>query len=255
MSRYRLRCGTSVSPRKENLMLSLKAKRVVAIVAAPLAGLGLMISLTGLSPASADISGSNATGSSVGTIPACSWHLVGVSGSVSLVHSDSSKYKGLDYPISGSTSSSVDSYVAPSSASTKPSSPQADDCSWYGNEVGAQITIATTGTPMFAASSPSNDTSMDFTLSDSSHKLSATVSPSCDAPWSTPAAGANDIYSGHTSAVATSLAESSVSTTSNCSYTVGFSVTVPGGMTPTNSGTTYVMSGPALTTTLVTSNS
>lgn len=235
-------------------MLPLKLKRVVAIVATPLAGLGLVFTLTGLSPASADISGSNATGSSVGTIPACSWHLVGVSGSVQLTHSDSTKYKGLDYPISGSTSSSVDSYVAPSSASTMPSSPQVDDCSWYGHEVGAQITIATTDTPAFKASLPSGDTSMDFTLSDSAHKLSATVSPSCASPWSIPSAGANDIYLGHTSAVATSLAEASVSTTSSCSYTVGYSVTVPGGLTPTNSGTTYVMSGPALTTTLVTTN-
>jgi hypothetical protein len=85
--------------------------------------------------------------------------------------------------------------------------------------------------------------------------LSATVSPTCASPWSIPAAGANDIYVGQTSAVATSLAKGSVSTTSNCSYTVGYSVTVPGGLTPTNSGTTYVMSGPALTTTLVTTNS
>ena len=234
-------------------MLPLKLKRVVAIVATPLAGLGLIFTLTGLSPASADISGSNATGSSVGTIPACSWHLVGVSGSVQLIHSDGTKYKGLDYPISGSTTSSVDSYVGPSSASTMPTSPQVDDCSWYGQEVGAQITIATTDTPAFHATSPSGDTSMDFTLSGPEHKLSATVSPSCASPWSLPTAGANDIYEGQTSAVATSLAKANVSTTSSCSYTVGYSVTVPGGLIPTNSGDTYVMAGPALTTTLVTS--
>jgi len=229
-------------------------KKVMALILAPIAMLGLTLSVATLSSASAEITGSNSTGSSVGTVPQCAWHLDGVSGDVTLSHGDASKYKGEAYAISGS-SSSVDSYVAPVDASAKPTSPGADDCSWYTSKASASVTISTSANPGFTSSSFADDTSMNFLLNNSSNKLTATVSPDCSAPWSTPADGDNDIYSGHVSAVATSLAKSSVTTTSACSYTVGYAATVPAGKSPLHAGQNYALAGPTMTTTLVTSTS
>lgn len=229
-------------------------KKVMALILAPIAMLGLTLSVVTLSSASAEITGSNSTGSSVGTVPQCAWHLDGVSGDVTLSHGDESKYKGEAYAISGS-SSSVDSYVAPVDSSAKPTSPGADDCSWYTSKASASVTISTSANPGFTSSSFADDTSMNFLLNNSSNKLTATVSPDCSAPWSTPADGDNDIYSGHVSAVATSLAKSSVTTTSACSYTVGYAATVPAGKSPLHAGQNYALAGPTMTTTLVTSTS
>ena len=229
-------------------------KKIAALVVAPIAAMGMVVSLTGLTSANAALEGSNATGSSVGTVPQCAWHLDGVSATVTLSHGDATKYKGVDYAISGS-SNSVDSYVAPTDATSKPATPGDDDCSWYTSKASASVTISTGATPAFTSSSFTDDTSMNFSLSDSSHKLTATVSPDCATPWSTPTAGANDIYSGHVSAVATSIAKDDTTTKSACSYTVGYSATVPGGKAPTHAGQNYAMTGPTLTTTLVTSTS
>lgn len=229
-------------------------KKVIALTVAPIALLGLTLSVATLSSANAEITGSNSTGSSVGTVPQCAWHLDGVSGAVTLSHGDESKYKGEAYAISGN-SSSVDSYVAPVDASSKPASPGVDDCSWYTSKASASVTISTDEDPGFTSSTFAGDTSMNFLLNNSSNKLTATVSPDCSAPWSTPSAGDNDIYSGHVSAVATSLAKSSVTTTSACSYTVGYAATVPAGKSPLHAGQNYALAGPTMTTTLVTSTS
>jgi hypothetical protein len=229
-------------------------KKVIAIIVAPLAMIGLTLSIASFSSASAAIEGSNSTGSSVGTVPQCAWHLDGVSGAVALTHATSAKYKGLAYLIEGS-SSSVDSYVAPVAATTMPESPGVDDCSWYTSKASASVTISTSANPEFTSTTFADDTSMNFALTDASNKLTATVSPSCAAPWTTPEEGANDIYSGHVSAVATSIAKVDVSTQSACSYTVGYAATVPAGKSPINAGSNYVLAGPTMTTTLVTSTS
>ncbi len=227
-------------------------KKVIALTIAPIAMIGLTLSVAGLSSANAEISGSNSTGSSIGTVPQCAWHLDGVSGDVTLSHGDETKYKGADYAISGS-SSSVDSYVAPVAATSKPASPGNDDCSWYTSKASASVTISTDADPGFTSTTFAGDSSMNFSLNNSSNKLTVTVSPDCSAPWSTPSAGDNDIYSGHVSAVATSLAKTSVTTTSACSYTVGYAATVPAGKSPTHAGENYALAGPTMTTTLVTS--
>jgi hypothetical protein len=226
-------------------------KKVIAAIAAPIAILGITLSVAGISTASAAISGSNATSSSVGTVPQCAWHLDGVSSDVTLTHADSSKYKGLDYAISGS-SNSVDTYVAPVSAGSKPEAPGVDDCSWYTSKAPASVTISSGDSPAFTSSSFAGDSSMNFALNNSGNKMTVTVSPSCDAPWTTPASGANDIYTGHTAAVATSLLLADVNTQSACSYTVSYAATVPAGKSPTNAGQNYAMAGPTMTTTLVT---
>jgi len=228
-------------------------KKLAALVIAPVAALGLAVSLTGLTSATA-LTGSNSTGSTVGTVPQCAWHLDGVLADVVLSHDDATKYKGLDFGISGS-SSSVDSYVAPVASSSKPASPGVDDCSWYTSQASASVTISTDASPGFTSSSFAGDTSMDFSLSDSSHKLTATVSPSCDSPWTAPTGGDNDIYGSHVSGVATSITKLNTTTRSACSYTVGFAATVPAGKSPTHAGSNYAMTGPTLTTTLVTSTS
>jgi hypothetical protein len=229
-------------------------KKVIALAVAPIAMLGLTLSVASLTSANAEITGSNSTGSSVGTVPQCAWHLDGVSGDVTLSHGTVDKYKGEAYAISGS-SSSVDSYVAPVDASAKPATPGDDDCSWYTSKASASVTISTDANPGFTSSTFAGDSSMNFSLSNSLNKLTATVSPDCSAPWSTPGEGANDIYSGHVSAVATSLAKTSVTTKSACSYTVGYAATVPAGKSPTHAGSNYALAGPTMTTTLVTSTS
>jgi hypothetical protein len=229
-------------------------KKVIALFVAPVAMVGLTFSIASFSSASAAIEGSNSTGSTVGTVPQCAWHLDGVSGAVSLTHGTEAKYKGLAYLIEGS-SSSVDSYVAPISATTMPESPGVDDCSWYTSKASASVTISTSTDPEFTSSTFAGDTSMNFALDSTSNKLTATVSPSCASPWTTPDEGANDIYTGHVSAVATSLAKSNVSTQSKCSYTVGYAATVPAGKSPVNAGANYALAGPTMTTTLVTSTS
>lgn len=229
-------------------------KKVIALFVAPVAMVGLTLSIASFSSASAaiEIEGSNSTASTVGTVPQCAWHLKGVSGAVALTHAGEGKYKGLAYLIEGS-SSSVDSYVAPTGTATKPATPGVDDCSWYTSKASASVTISTTANPGFTSTTFVDDTSMNFALTDTSNKLTATVSPSCDDPWSTPTAGANDIYTAQISAVATSIAKADVNTQSACSYTVGYAVTVPAGKSPINAGQNYVLTGPTMTTTLVTS--
>jgi len=228
-------------------------KKLAALVLAPVAALGIAVSLTGLTSATA-LTGSNSTGSTVGTVPQCAWHLDGVLDAVTLTHEDATKYKGLDYVISGS-STSVDSYVAPVADTTKPVSPGADDCSWYTSQASAEVTISSGETPAFTSTTFTDDVSMNFSLNDADHKLTATVDPTCASPWTAPGAGTNDIYSGHVSGVATSLSKVNTTTQSACSYTVGFTATVPAGKSPTNAGSNYAMTGPTLTTTLVTSTS
>ena len=226
-------------------------KKLAALVVAPIAVLGLMVSLTGLTSATA-ITGSNSTGSTVGTVPQCAWHLDGVLDAVVLTHTDATKYKGLDYVITGS-STSVDSYVAPVAAIAKPLSPGVDDCSWYTSQASAEVTISSGETPAFTSTTFTGDVSMNFDLNDADHKLTVTVDPTCASPWTAPIAGTNDIYTGHVSGVATSLTKANTTTQSACSYTVGFTATVPAGKSPTNAGSNYEMTGPTLTTTLVTS--
>jgi hypothetical protein len=226
-------------------------KKLAALVVAPIAVLGLMVSLTGLTSATA-ITGSNSTGSTVGTVPQCAWHLDGVLDAVVLTHTDATKYKGLDYVITGS-STSVDSYVAPVAATAKPLSPGVDDCSWYTSQASAEVTISSGETPAFTSTTFTGDVSMNFDLNDADHKLTVTVDPTCASPWTAPITGTNDIYTGHVSGVATSLTKANTTTQSACSYTVGFTATVPAGKSPTNAGSNYEMTGPTLTTTLVTS--
>jgi hypothetical protein len=226
-------------------------KKLAALVVAPIAVLGLMVSLTGLTSATA-ITGSNSTGSTVGTVPQCAWHLDGVLDAVVLTHTDATKYKGLDYVITGS-STSVDSYVAPVAAIAKPLSPGVDDCSWYTSQASAEVTISSGETPAFTSTTFTGDVSMNFDLNDADHKLTVTVDPTCASPWTAPITGTNDIYTGHVSGVATSLTKANTTTQSACSYTVEFTATVPAGKSPTNAGSNYEMTGPTLTTTLVTS--
>lgn len=225
-------------------------KRGAAVSSLVLAAAGLVFSLSATPFANADLTGSNTTGSAVGTVPQCAWHLDGVSGAVSLTHGDATKYKGLAYSISGDTAD-VKTYVADTAASTP--STDAEACSWYSGKKGAQVTVSTSDTaPKFTSSSFAGDSSMDFNLNDSSHKLSAAVTPTCDAAggWVNGSAGANDIYTGHLSGVPTSLASASTSTISSCSYKITYSASVPAGLTPTHAGSNYAMTGPSLTTTL-----
>lgn len=225
-------------------------KRGAAATSLVLAAAGLAFTMSAMPFANADLTGENTTGSAVGTVPQCAWHLDGVSGAVTLAHGDSAKYNGADYSISGSTSD-VNTYVADSAAGTPSTDPAA--CSWYSGKKGAQVTVSTSATsPAFTSSSFEGDSSMNFSLDSSSHKLSAAVTPTCssDDGWVNGASGTNDIYTGHLSGVPTSLANASTTTISSCSYTITYSTTVPSGMTPTHAGSNYAMTGPALTTTL-----
>lgn len=227
-------------------------KKSLAIFVAPLAVIGLTLSISSLASASAvDPSGQDTTASTLGTVPQCAWHLTGVGASVAMTHGDATKYKGVDYALTGN-GAEVASFVAPVSATSKPATPGADDCSWYTSKASAAVTISTDANPAFTSTTFSGDTSMDFSLADSSHKLTATVTPTCGGDWTTPAAGSNDVYAGHLSGVATSLSKTATSTTSACTYSVSYAATVPGGKSPTHAGENYAMNGPTLTTTLVT---
>lgn len=222
-------------------------KRGLATASLGLAAAGLVMSFSFTTSANA-IDGSNTTGSTVGTVPQCAWHLEGVSGTVALTHEDATKYSGTSYAISGSTSE-VKTYVADQDATAIATDTSA--CSWYNSKKGASVTVSTSGTPAFTSSSfGAEDTSMNFILDGTANKLTANVTPTCSSPWSTPSAGDNDIYAGHLSGPATSLALGSTSTISSCTYSVTYSTAVPAGKQPLHAGSNYAMSGPSLTTTL-----
>lgn len=223
-------------------------KRGFAATSLGLAAAGLIMSFSFTTSANA-IDGSNSTGSAVGTVPQCAWHLEGVSGVVTLANADSSKkYNGAAFAISGSTSE-VKTYVADQAASAITT--DENGCSWYNSKKGASVTVSTTGTPAFTSTSfGAEDTSMNFTLDGTDNKLTATVTPTCTSPWTTPSAGENDIYVGHVSGPATALAKGSTSTISSCTYQVTYATAVPAGKQPLNAGQNYAMTGPSLTTTL-----
>jgi hypothetical protein len=213
-------------------------KKLIASFTAPIAAAGILISLPAISSsfaeeptAPAGVEGT--TGSSVGTKPQCAWGLSGVSSSIALAGAEGTKYDGTLYGLSGS-----DSGISAAVSGL--------DCSWYEYKKGARITVDSVSDPKFSINDPS-DTSMDFSLTTGA-PLSIDINHNCGPDF---VADDEAIIGGTTTSAAPfSIAKSSTSTTSSCTYEMALSANVPANKSPKNAGTTYALVGPALTTTL-----
>lgn len=216
----------------------MNTKKFIASLTAPIAVAGILLSLPAISSsfaeeptAPAGVEGT--TGSSVGTKPQCAWGLSGVSATIALAGAEGTKYDGTLYALTGS-----DAGIAASVSGA--------DCSWYGYKKGARITVDSASGPKFTINDPS-DTSMDFDLTTEA-PLSIGINHSCGPDFIDDVAAI--IGGATTSAAPFSIAKSSTSTTSSCTYEMALSANVPANKSPKNAGTTYALVGPALTTTL-----
>lgn len=242
----------------------MKKRKFLAGLVAPIALLGLVVSLAGFQNASADIS----TSASVGTVPQCVWVLTGVGDSIPMSHPSTGsgdthqKYVGLDFYLSGSGTSTSGVFAGPSNATTVSTDP--DNCSWYGESnaatSGAEVNFTVPAAPTFTGtdSTESGDTSMSFPLDGSatlgSHTkvLNVVVTGSCGTNWSGLAktGGTYPFATLATTSVVAHLASTNTNTLSSCTWMTALNTYVPGGISPSHAADTYNFIGPAITTTL-----
>lgn len=223
------------NPRKG---IEMNRKKFIASFTAPIAVAGILLSLPAISASFADeplppVGVEGSTGSSVGTKPQCAWGLSGVSETIALAGAEGTKYDGTLYGLTG-----ADTGISASVSGS--------DCSWYEYKKGARITVDSTASPKFSINDPA-DTSMDFALTTLA-PLSIGINHSCGPDFVADEAAI--IGGATTSAAPFSIAKSSTTTTSACTYEMALNVNVPANKSPKNAGTTYALVGPALTTTL-----
>jgi hypothetical protein len=213
-------------------------QKIFAAIATPFAIVGLITALTVTSAGfaaepTAPEGVPGTTSSSVGTKPQCSWTLSGVEATMALTSAGSELYSGIDLAIAGS-----DSDISASVSGT--------DCAWYGYKKGATITIDTAASPKFTISD-ALDTTMDFDLTTSA-PMSLAITHACGPEFvddDTASIGGASI-----SAQPFSITKDATTTASTCTYAMSVGATVPAGKSPKNAGSSYVLVGPALTTTL-----
>ena len=244
--------------------------KTLAVATATLASVGLALSLSGISLASAD--GAIGSSATVATVPQCSWQINGASETIALNHTEyaadgHAKYVGQDFGLSGSGANTVKVFVGPSAASEVSTDP--DNCAWYGvtNSAasGANVTYALPSSPAFtsAASTAPGDNSLGFALNGSTTTGSHTAQLSValtKAGCTNAAASAlvngwtgddtANLKTGSLSLTAAQLLNSKTSTSSSCTWTTKLSTYVPGGKTPAHDADTYTFTGPTVTTTL-----
>jgi len=241
-----------------------KKRKFLAGLVAPIALLGLIVSLSGFQNASADIS----TSASVGTVPQCVWVLTGVGDAIPMSHPSTGlgdthpKYVGLDFYLSGSGTSTSGVFAGPSNATTVSALP--DNCSWYGGSnaatSGAEVNFSVSANPTFTgidATIPA-DTSMNFpldasaTLGSHTKVLNVVVTGSCGSNWSGLAktGGTYPFATGALTTPVAHLASTFTNTQSSCTWATALNTYVPGGVSPLHAADTYNFTGPAITTTL-----
>jgi hypothetical protein len=152
---------------------------------------------------------------------------------MALVSEGDALYSGIDLAISGS-----DTGIAASVSGA--------DCSWYEYKKGATITIGTSASPKFTINDVS-DTSMDFDLTELK-PMSLGITHACEPEFVDDATAS--IGGALISAEPFSITKTATTTTSTCTYAMSVGATVPAGKSPENAGSSYVLVGPALTTTL-----
>jgi hypothetical protein len=222
----------------------MKNKKLAAVFVTPIALAGLLFSTATFSTAGAAApdapSGVVATTSSnVGTQPQCAWSLSGVASNNSISGTPGSKYDGTLYDLSGSDAD-VSAAVVSSSLG--------EVCSWYTYKKGANITVTTATGPGFSANIE-GDTSMDFLLT-SSNAMNLSIDSTCDADW-TKSLSATIFGDTNLSASPISLAKANTAINSACTYSMTIATTIPAEKAPDDAGTTYSLTGPGLTTTLI----
>jgi hypothetical protein len=226
-------------------------KRTAAGASLVLAAAGLVLTLS-TSASAAPIS--SGTGSTVGTIPLCDWTLKGVEGSIALTNADyvalpsnATKYQGLTYPLVGQ-STPVEIYVSDPTLPTRQT--DTSNCSWYGVAKGGSVSVTTTADPKFTSrrTGDASDTSMGFLLDDSNKLVGLATIETCEG-WTKVTAA--DVFDSTTSSTPIALGKGVTTTTSNCTYSVAYSTTIPAGKRPTVPGVDYELVGPVMTTTLV----
>ena len=216
----------------------MEIKKLIAAIAAPLAFVGLIGSMSVMPSSFAERPSAPAgvpgtTSSSVGTKPQCAWTLSGVEASVPLASTSGALYSGETLTITGSD--------ADISATVS-----GGDCSWYEYKKGATITISTVDETRFTIDDP-EDTTMDFDLT-TSNPLTLDITHSCGPAFVSDTATA--ISASVVSAEPFSISKASTTTSSGCTYEMALGATVPSNKSPKNAGNSYVLVGPGLTTTL-----
>jgi hypothetical protein len=250
--------------------MNVKTKKALASGALAISLGALALGVSGISPALAEVENgappnpvvlndgtpgeesSTTITASTETLAWCGWYLSGVDGSINLAPETETKYDGTAINLSAE-----DSGLSVFVGGTSTHSPEADNCSWYGdlNKQEVSITVLASSFAFDAevnGGAGSGDTSMDFTL-DSGNPLNIDVTPSENCTTNLFVIDDEaSIYSPSTldSKPVSSNAQAAVQTVDKCDWSVDYVTSIPGGLIPLFGGVTYDFVGPSLTTTL-----
>jgi len=195
------------------------------------------------------------TGADATTIEDCEWYLNGVSESLTLTSESALEYIGDDLTL---TDSDADVNVYFSGSDTED-----ERCSFYDDVRGAGVDVTWDGV---AFTTGTADDSLDWTLGaaletsgvssldvdydkatcDEAFTAGGAVSITDSSPTPLTPASITDMATGVFTPSAVGLGATFAKCTLNATYTV----VLPGGRTPQNPGSSYVFTGPGLTTTI-----
>ena len=232
--------------------------KIKAFAILPVAAALTFFGLQAVSASFADTTGvgetAATTGADASTIEDCEWYLNGVSDSLSLTNTTGMEYVGDDYTLSASDEG-VNVYFSGLEA-------EDERCSFYDDVRGAGVEVSWDGVEFLTGSA---DVSLDWTLGDALETIGVSSldvtydKATCDDAFT--AGGAVSI----TSDAVSPLSPASISdlatavftpsaapgaTWAKCTLNASYSVVLPGGRTPENPGSSYVFTGPGLTTTI-----
>lgn len=193
-------------------------------------------------------------GATATSIDDCNWYFSGVgdgeTNSLTLVNPTAADYVGSDLLLSG-TDTDLAIYLSGSSEI-------ADDCSFYGDVRGANVSVEWLGSG-FTANGV--DDSLDWLLTESPLLLNVDDSEICS-DWTLTEVSLN--ADGLGAAAVVPLSISNVATASydpvgeiapptfpSCSFEIDYSTEIPGGNTPEDGGSDFTFTGPVVTLTLV----
>ncbi len=250
-------------------------KKLLAAFVAPISILGLSFSLaTGSAVAAGETqqgdSGTQSMAAQSTTIstavrPWCGWSaLTGVNTEIVLAPETATVYDGTAIALVATGQEfavKVGPVTADESARTV-MAPETDvaNCSWYDDSQKNGMSIMTTLSGYQFDGSPVDgdaDTSMDFGATSTNKFSISNTAVTCDDDFSFTGSPleVTDSATATVGANVVAMTAANTSTKSFCSWTSGYSISIPAGLKPTVGGTTYSFVGPTITNTMTYSRS
>jgi len=225
-------------------------------IAISLTFLGLQAVTSSIAATTGEGSTPATTGATAQTIEDCEWYLNGVASELSLINDTGMEYVGDDYTLTASDAS-VNVYFSGTEV-------EDERCSFYDDVRGAGVDVSWLGEAF--SNIDVTDTSLDWDLGDITEEAGVSsldityTAGTCDAAFTAGSAVSIDgtatspLTPASISDVGTGTFNPSAAdpgaTFAKCTLDASYSVVLPGSRTPANPGTSYIFTGPALTTTI-----